>query len=50
MKKAKFIPIQIYDVFTDSPLEGNSAGVVLKADGLAPNQMQKIAREIRIRC
>ena len=34
------------DAFTDTPLTGNPAGVVLSADGLADHQMQKIAREV----
>lgn len=40
---------QIYhvDAFTSEPFRGNSAGVVLHADGLSEAQMQLIARELR---
>lgn len=40
---------QIYhvDAFTSEPFRGNSAGVVLHADGLSDTQMQLIARELR---
>ncbi|WP_054178568.1 PhzF family isomerase [Trabulsiella odontotermitis] len=40
---------QIYhvDAFTTEPFRGNSAGVVLNADGLSEAQMQLIARELR---
>lgn len=36
----------VIDAFTDSAFAGNSAGVVLDADGLSEAQMQAIAREI----
>lgn len=35
------------DAFTREPFRGNSAGVVLDADGLSETQMQLIARELR---
>lgn len=35
------------DAFTKTPFRGNSAGVVLNADGLSEAQMQLIARELR---
>ncbi|WP_079224162.1 PhzF family isomerase [Citrobacter werkmanii] len=40
---------QVYhvDAFTSAPFRGNSAGVVLHADGLSEAQMQLIARELR---
>lgn len=40
--------LQIYqvDAFTETPLRGNPAGVVLDADGLTDAQMQAIAREL----
>lgn len=40
---------QVYhvDAFTRTPFRGNSAGVVLNADGLSETQMQLIARELR---
>nr|WP_153879572.1 PhzF family isomerase [Citrobacter freundii] len=40
---------QVYhvDAFTPHPFRGNSAGVVLHADGLSETQMQLIARELR---
>lgn len=40
---------QVYhvDAFTRTPFRGNSAGVVLHADGLSEAQMQLIARELR---
>lgn len=40
---------QVYhvDAFTSEPFRGNSAGVVLHADGLSETQMQLIARELR---
>ncbi|NDO82238.1 hypothetical protein CJP72_16110 [Citrobacter sp. NCU1] len=39
---------QVYhvDAFTSEPFRGNSAGVVLHADGLSDAQMQLIAREL----
>ena len=40
------IRIKHVDAFTTTPLTGNSAGVVLKADGLSDQHMQWIAREL----
>ncbi len=34
------------DAFTDTPLSGNAAGVVMNATGLTDTQMQLIAREV----
>jgi PhzF family phenazine biosynthesis protein len=42
------VRIKQVDAFTDTPLSGNSAGVVLDADGLTPDQMQRIAREMAV--
>ena len=39
-------PIHIVDVFTDKALAGNQLAVVLDADGIAENVMQRIAREM----
>jgi PhzF family phenazine biosynthesis protein len=36
------------DAFTDTPLEGNPAGVVHGADSLSAEQMQRIAREFNL--
>jgi trans-2,3-dihydro-3-hydroxyanthranilate isomerase len=41
------IRLQIIDAFTDRPLTGNSAGVVLEAAGLEESRMQAVAREVR---
>src|SRR5271166_3656387 len=35
-----------YDVFTDVPFGGNQLAVLLDADGLSDDEMQKIAREM----
>src|SRR4249920_3340575 len=35
-----------YDVFTDTPFEGNQLAVFTEARGLSPQQMQKLAREM----
>ncbi len=42
------ISIKQVDAFTETPLTGNPAGVVLKADGLTDRQMQMIAREMSV--
>jgi trans-2,3-dihydro-3-hydroxyanthranilate isomerase len=42
------VKIKQVDAFTDSPLTGNPAGVVLKADGLTDQQMQLIAQEMAL--
>ena len=39
-------PIHIVDVFTDKPLAGNQLAVVLDAGEIAPEIMQRIAREM----
>lgn len=41
-------PYHLLDVFTDRPLAGNPLAVVSDADGLAPQQMQAIAREFNL--
>ena len=43
VKKYKIYQV---DSFTKSVFHGNSAGVVLNADGLSDSQMQQIAREL----
>ena len=40
------IRLKKVDAFTDTPLAGNPAGVVVQADGLTDKQMQGIAREV----
>lgn len=42
------IRIKQVDAFTETPLTGNSAGVVMRAEGLNPEQMQLIAREMAV--
>jgi len=42
------ITLKQVDAFTLVPLTGNPAGVVMKADGLTPQQMQVIAREMAV--
>jgi len=42
----KHVRIYQMDAFTHIPFGGNPAGVVPNADGLTPEQMQKIAREM----
>ena len=40
------LPFGLVDAFAEQPYWGNSAGVVLNADGLSAPQMQLIAREV----
>jgi PhzF family phenazine biosynthesis protein len=40
------IHVKQIDAFTDTPLNGNPAGVVIEAGGLTDRQMQQIAREM----
>lgn len=47
-KQYKRINIKQVDAFTDIPLMGNPAGVVLNAHGLTDQQMQAIAREMAV--
>lgn len=47
-KEYKRINIKQVDAFTDVPLMGNPAGVVLNAQGLSDQQMQAIAREMAV--
>lgn len=47
-KEYKRIRIKQVDAFTDVPLMGNPAGVVLNAHGLSDQQMQAIAREMAV--
>jgi PhzF family phenazine biosynthesis protein len=42
------IKVKQVDAFTETPLTGNPAGVVIQADGLSERQMQMIAREISV--
>lgn len=42
------ITIKQVDAFTDTPLRGNPAGVVLHAQGLTDQHMQSIAREMAV--
>jgi len=41
------IPFYVVNAFTDKPFNGNPAGVVLEADDLNRNLMQKIAAELK---
>ncbi|MCW5715210.1 MAG: PhzF family phenazine biosynthesis protein [Bauldia sp.] len=41
-------PYAILDVFTATPLEGNGLAVVLEAEGLSGEAMQRIAREFNL--
>ena len=41
------IRLKHIDAFTDAPLTGNPAGVVVDAEGLTDQQMQRIAFEVR---
>lgn len=45
MKQRKYV---IYDVFSDKPLAGNPLAVVLEAEGLDTDAMQRIAREFNL--
>ncbi len=47
-KEYKRITIKQVDAFTDTPLMGNPAGVVLHAQSLTDQQMQSIAREMAV--
>lgn len=47
-REFKRIRIKQVDAFTDTPLMGNPAGVVLNAQGLSDQQMQAIAREMAV--
>lgn len=42
------LSVKKVDAFTETPLTGNPAGVVARADGLTPEQMQGIAREMSV--
>ncbi len=42
------IPVKQVDAFTQTPLTGNPAGVVVNGDGLTDQQMQTIAREMSV--
>jgi trans-2,3-dihydro-3-hydroxyanthranilate isomerase len=42
------VSVKKVDAFTDTPLTGNPAGVLLAAAGLTPEQMQLIAREMAV--
>lgn len=47
-REFKRIRIKQVDAFTETPLMGNPAGVVLNAQGLSDQQMQAIAREMAV--
>ncbi len=47
-KQYKRINVKQVDAFTNTPLLGNPAGVVLNAQGLTDGQMQAIAREMGV--
>jgi trans-2,3-dihydro-3-hydroxyanthranilate isomerase len=40
------LPFQLVDAFAEQPFRGNRAGVVFDADGLTPQQMQRMALEV----
>jgi len=42
-------PFHIVDVFTDKALAGNQLAVVLDAGDIAPEVMQRVAREMNYR-
>ncbi len=42
------LPLYQVDAFTATPLEGNPCAVVLDAEGLTPERMQAIAREMNL--
>lgn len=48
MRGRRQIEIYQVDAFTDVPFGGNPAGVVPRAEGLSPELMQKIAREMQL--
>lgn len=48
LKQYKRINVKQVDAFTDIPLMGNAAGVVLNAQGLTDQQMKLIAREMAV--
>lgn len=41
-------PYVIVDVFTDTPLEGNPLAVFTAGEGIAPERMQRVAREMNL--
>ena len=45
-KKMKTINVFHYDAFTNKPNMGNPAGIVLDADGLTEEEMQRIAEKL----
>lgn len=45
-KKMKTINVFHYDAFTNKPNMGNPAGIVLEADGLTEEDMQRIAEKV----
>ncbi len=47
-REFKRINIKQVDAFTETPLQGNPAGVVLNAQGLSDQQMQAVAREMAV--
>lgn len=47
-KERSKVRIKQVDAFTETPLTGNPAGVVMNAEGLTDQQMQTIAREMAL--
>lgn len=47
-RAGKVIAVKQVDAFTETPLTGNPAGVVLNAGGLSDPEMQTIAREMSV--
>ncbi len=45
MKEYRFVQV---DVFTDQPFGGNPLAVFPEAEGLAPEEMQQLAREMNL--
>src|SRR5512140_648965 len=47
-KRCQKIGVRQIDAFTDTPLTGNPAAVILEASGLTDQQMAAIAREMAV--
>src|SRR6202790_3005532 len=47
-KQARQLAMAQWDVFTSTPLEGNSLAVFFDANGLSDGEMQAIAREMNL--
>ncbi len=46
--EGRVIAVKQVDAFTETPMTGNPAGVVMNAEGLTDDQMQTIAREMSL--